>query len=297
MSAPLLTILLILIFLALSIPKNMAGKPWRQQLALMGMTFLVVVLPLFVYFVSSLLVYDLQWQGACRFGWLDCFILTKLTLAPFVLMATYALYRVEVLKDKSLTDRRLVLGIYVGAIVAVPCAVFGLICLQPYVWQLVPLYVAVWYVVRAVQIIRRSPLEFGNYFWITLATIPSWLISWFWSKHIYESLPTMPPQNCFVVTAASTGHAKLVGPFVEIERRGAAFQVNQQLVTFWKFENVWHQKFPRSHTRFREIYNQIGPVIAARIKSPWLADAFYLALKPAEWLAQLCLHHTRARTF
>ena len=286
MSATLLVILLLMV-LALSVPPDLAKKSWPRLLASMATSFLVVVLPLFIYFASSLLIYDLRWQGACRFGWLDCFILTKLTLAPFVLMATYALYRVEVLKDKSFSDRRLVLGIYVGALVAVVCALFGLICLQPYLWQLVPIYVAVWYVFRVVQIIRQSPLEFGNYFWITLATVPSWLISWFWAKHIYEALPKTPPQGCFVVTAASTGHARLVGPFVEIERRGEAFRANQQLLTLWQFERLWQNRFPRSHRRFRRIYNRIGPVIAARIRSPWLADAFYLALKPVELAATI----------
>lgn len=291
-----LLIILLLIVLALSLPPDMAKQSWSRLLTSMATSFLVVLLPLFVYFASSFLIYDLRWQGACRFGWLDCFILTKLTFAPFVLMATYALYRLEVLKDKSFNDRRLVLGIYAGALVAVPCAVFGLICLQPYLWQLVPIYVAVWYVFRAVQIVRKSPLEFGNYFWITLATIPSWLISWLWSKHIYDSLPTTPPQSCFVVTAASTGHAKLVGPFVEIERLGEAFQANQQLITFWKFESLWHKKFPRSHNLFRRIYNRIGPIIAARIQSPWLADVFYVALKPVELTAKLINRNAQEKT-
>jgi hypothetical protein len=282
-----LLIILLLIVLALSLPPDLAKQSWSRLLTSMATSFLVVVLPLFVYFVSSFLIYDLRWQGACRFGWLDCFILTKLTLAPFVLWATYAIYRVEVRKDKSYNDRRLVLGIYVGALVAVPCALFGLICLQPYLWQLVPIYVAVWYGFRAGQIIRQSRLEFSNYFWITLATVPSWLVSWFWSKHIYNSLPATPPQNCFVVTAASTGHAKLVGPFVEIERRGEAFRANQQLLTLWQFESLWHKQFPCSHKLFRQIYNQIGPIIAARIQSPWLADVFYVALKPVELAAKL----------
>jgi hypothetical protein len=40
---------------------------------------------------------------------------------------------------------------------------------------------------------------------------------------------------------------------------------------------------------FRKIYNHAGPVIARRMTSPWLADLTFLALKPLEWLARLCL--------
>lgn len=289
MSTPLLVLLLTLILLGLCLPKGMAGKPWSQQLAAMAMTFFVVYLPLFVYFVSALMVYDLRWKGDCRFGWLDCFIVSKLTFAPFVLVATHALYRVEVLEDKTVTDRWLVLGIFIGAIVSASCALFGLICLPPYPWLLVPIYVAAWYGFRAWQLIRRSPLNFGDYFWATLATIPSWVTAWFWSKQIYESLPESPPQGCFVVTAAGRGHEQLVGPFLEIEHRGQLRRANRQLVTLWQFENRWRNNFPHSHRRFRCGYNIIGPRVASHIRSPWLADVVFLTLKPAEWFAKICL--------
>jgi hypothetical protein len=37
---------------------------------------------------------------------------------------------------------------------------------------------------------------------------------------------------------------------------------------------------------FRRVYNKIGPVIARNISSPFLADALFLALKPAEFFAR-----------
>ena len=279
-------IILLLILLALATPEGIARQSWRSLLLAMALSFVTVVLPLFVYFVSSFMILDLRWKGACRFGWLDCVILTKLAFTPFVLVATAALYRLEVRRDKNLNDRWLVLGIYVGAVVSVACAGFGLLCLSPSAWLLVPIYIAVWYVFRARQLIKQSPLDFGNYFWTTLATIPSWITAWFWAKQTYESLPDTPPSGCFVVNAAGRGHKNFVGPFFEIEHCGQTRRANQQLITLWQFENGWRKKFPRSHRLTRHIYNHVGPRLAAKIRSPWLADLVFLALKPAEWLAE-----------
>ena len=282
--------LLLLVLLALALPDRIARGSWRGLLTTMAMCFIVVVLPLFVFFVSSFLVYDLNWRGACRFGWLDCCIASKLVFAPFVLAATYALYRLEVLRENIVTDRWLVLAIFVGAIVATACAIFGLLCLSPSAWLLVPIYVAVWYVIRAVQLIRRSTLEFGYYFWATLALIPSWVTAWFWAKHTYESLPELPPSGCFVVNAAGRGHPHVVGPFFEIEHRGQWRRANQQLITLWQFEILWRKKFPRGHALFRAAYNRLGPQLASKVRSPWQADLVFLALKPAEWLARRLVH-------
>jgi hypothetical protein len=279
-------IILLLILLALATPEGLARESWSRLFAAMALSLVVVVAPLFVYFVSSFMVIDLRWKGDCRFGWLDCVILSKLAFAPFVLVATAALYRLEVLREKNFNDRWLVLGIYLGAVVSVACAIFGLLCLSPSAWLLVPIYVAVWYVIRARQLIKKSPVDFGNYFWATLATLPSWITAWFWAKQTYDSLPDAPPSGCFVVNAAGRGHEKIVGPFLEIEHRGKTRRANQQLVTLWQFENLWREKFPRSHKFFRRFYNRIGPVIAARITSPWLADIFCVALKPMEFAAK-----------
>jgi hypothetical protein len=62
---------------------------------------------------------------------------------------------------------------------------------------------------------------------------------------------------------------------------------NQQLITLWQLEALWRTTALRSHTIFRRGYNLFGPIIARRITSPWVADAAYVALKPAELLARL----------
>lgn len=276
-------LILVLILLALGAPVGIAKNSWLRLIGAMVMSFFVVVLPLFVFFLSAFMLPE--WKGACRFEWLDCFIVGKLALTPFVLVATASLYRVEVLGEKQLADRWPVVGIYLGAIVASVCLLFGLTCLRWQWWMLVPLYVAVWYAIRAVMLMVKSPVGFWPYFLSTLGTIPFWLISWEWSKNVYESLPNQAPEGCFVVTAAGRGHRKFVGPFVEIERNGRRLRANQQLVTLWQFEKLWREKSPRSHRIFRQFYNRLGPRIAARIRSPWLADAVFLALKPAELIA------------
>lgn len=58
-----------------------------------------------------------------------------------------------------------------------------------------------------------------------------------------------------------------------------------QLKAFRAFESTWQRRRPASHRAFRRVYNRVGPVIAGRIRSPYAADAVYLALKPVEWLA------------
>jgi hypothetical protein len=277
----------LLLMLALAWPVMLTEQSWARLIVAMFMSFVVVLLPLFVFFLSSFLVPE--WKGACHHGWVDCFIVGKLALTPFVLVATAALYKHDVLGEKNLTDSWPVVAIYLGALVAVVCLVFGWACLGWQAWMWVPLYVAVWYGIRAGQLMKKSPVGFWAYFIGTLGTVPFWLMSWMWSSRVYESLPNQAPQGCFVVTAAGRGHRKLVGPFCETEHGGRRLQANLQLITLWEFENIWRKKSPGSHQIFRLVYNQIGPVIANHIRSPWLADATFIALKPAEWLACLCL--------
>jgi hypothetical protein len=258
------------------------------------LSFVGVVLPLFVFLFSSFM--EPEWKGACAYGWLDCFIVGKLALAPLVLVATAALYALEIFRVEKRTGRWIIVGIFLGAIVASICFVFGMMCIGSEadapilkLWLLVPFYIAVWYSIRAAQLIKAARFSFWTYFISLIGSLPFWLASWYWSRSVYESLPNKAPSDCFIVTAAGNGHATFVGPFFETERGGYRLQANQQLLTFWQFENLWQSRFPVSHGMFRKIYNHAGPVIARRMTSPWLADLTFLALKPLEWLARLCL--------
>lgn len=278
-------IILLLILLALALPPAIKKKSWAWFFIALILSFVVVVLPLFVFLFSSFMVPE--WKGACSYDWLNCFIVGKLALTPFVLVAIAALYSVEILRVEKRAKRWIVVGIFLGAVVATVCLVFGLVCIGCERMMLVPFYVAVWYSIRAIQLIGAAGFSFWTYFGALLGSLPFWLASWVWSRSVYESLPDKAPSGCFVVTAASHGHVKCVGPFAEIMRNGRRLRANQQLITLWQFEALWHARAPRCHATFRRIYNRIGPVIAGQIRSPWLADVTCLALKPAEITARL----------
>ena len=109
------------------------------------------------------------------------------------------------------------------------------------------------------------------------------------AMRIYDALPPEAPKgygDCFVVGAATQGHRGIVGSHFDA-RLGRT--VNQQWRTLRAFENLLKQRRPGLHRRLRSHYNWIGPVIAARIRSPLVADFAYLALKPVEWLARVYL--------
>jgi hypothetical protein len=278
----------ILISAALALPAT-AEKSWLLFFRAMILSFAGVVLPLFVFLFSGFMVPD--WKGACVHGWLDCFITGKLALTPLVLVATFTLYALEIARVEKTASRWLAVGIFLGAIVATSCFVIGMMTLGPSPWMWVPFYVAAWYSVRAAQLMKSASLKFWNYLFALLGSLPFWILSLWWSKSIYASLPDKAPDGCFIVTAATRGHEKFVGPFFEIERSGRKLSANQQLITFWQLENRWQKFSPRSHQNFRQFYNRLGPPIAAKIKSAWLADLIFIALKPMEWLANLILRN------
>ncbi len=280
----------LLVTAALAVPRAAKKKSWGSFLIALVLSFFGVTLPLFVFFLSSFMTPD--WKGACHFGWLDCFITAKLALTPLVLWATGSLYALEILRAEQRTERGLVIGIFFGAVIATICFVFGVACfgneIGARIWLIVPFYVAVWYSLRAIQLMLLADFGFWTYFASVAASLPLWLISGLWSRSLFASLPDKAP-DCFIVTAASRGHKNCVGPLVEIARHGHKRHANQQLLTFWQLENQWQQHSPRSHRIFRRCYNRFGPLIARQIKSPWQADLVHLAIKPVELAARLAL--------
>ena len=280
--------ILALILLALALPPAVKRKSWRWLLAALILSFIGVVLPLFIFFFSAFL--SPESKSDCGHGWLDCFMLGKLALTPLVLVATAALYSVEILKVNDRTARWLVMGIFLGAIISTVCLVFGLLCIGMFedgltAWLCVPFYVAVWYSARAVQLVKKSNLGLKTYLVALLGSLPFWAASILWSQKTFGSLPDVT-SGCFVVTAAGRGHRKWVGPFFETSRHGHRLQANQQLITLWQFEDLWRCRFPLGHRWFRHLYNHIGPFIAAQIRSPWVADVIFIALKPIELMAR-----------
>ena len=117
-----------------------------------------------------------------------------------------------------------------------------------------------------------------------------WIASWFYSWKVavdimlieYSKLPTTNP-NCYVSSAAANGHRRLVGT----ETSGAGV-VNRQMQHLKFIEFAVAAAFPKTHRRVRDLYDQVGPVLAGVCgKNVWFADVTYLALKPIEYLACL----------
>ena len=98
---------------------------------------------------------------------------------------------------------------------------------------------------------------------------------------LYARLPDDAPDDCFIVTAATRGHRDVVGSWRDEEQNRL---LNQQLLTFWSFENWLKKYLPRTHQFLRFVYNYVGPLLARTIVFRWQADLVYCALKPFEWL-------------
>ena len=282
----------------LALPPTLKERSWRTFLAAAAKSFAGIVLPLLSFFISMLLMPE--WKGECRFGWADCFQSGKVALTPLVLWATAALYAVEIWQ----TDRPLrwwiVVGFMQGAIVSGFCSLHGMailsIRLGPAAWGLaVPLYVAVWYAVRAAKLAKRANLTPASVVLSVLGSLPLWAWSFALSRKTYLKLPDHPP-SCFVVTAASRGHACVVGPTAVVQHGGHGHLANRQLLTFWYFEHAWRESHPCSHARFRRLYDTWGPRLARKVTHPWMADLAYLALKPAEWGAGFLVALRRSST-
>jgi len=128
--------------------------------------------------------------------------------------------------------------------------------------------------------------------------VMTWLGVWFaaWRLSVmlmleeYMQLPTQPPHNCYVATAAAKGHARFVGATQEPGCDGQPVRVNAQLRFLKAAELMLLCATPQLHRLIRKLYDAVGPRIAARLSHPLLADVAYLSLKPAEWMAQAVAH-------
>lgn len=270
-------LILFLVALVVALPGSRRGL--KGFLVAIPYSALGIVLPVVIFAFSVFLTPD--WKGAAQHGWLDCFYLGKLALSPLVLWAVTAFFAVEIYRVEDRSRPWIVLGYFFGAIVSSVCFIFGLVCGPLALWMLVPAYVAFWYTLRAAFLMANARVKAKTYISAFVGSLPLWIWSILWSRNIYASLPDTAP-SCFVVTAASRGHHRVVGPLFEITRRDGARIANRQLLTFWQFEGVWRDHFPRFHCAFRHIYNCVGPVIARRLTTPWLADTVYFALKPLD---------------
>ncbi len=279
-------IILILIIMALP-PAILENSPKRFVYSII-FSFAGILLPLFVFFVNGVL--GPEWKGACRYGWLDCFSLGMLALSPLVLWACAAFYTYQILRLSGPPRWWVVLGLFSGVVVSSVCFVIGsIIHTNGYVFLVVPFYVIIWYSILWIRALKSSKVRFLSHIYAFLASLPFWAGSVILSRNMYQSLSEEPSRGCFVVTAALKGNRALVGPFMMIEHYGAHRVANRQLLRFWRFEALWDIKSPVTRRVFRFVYNRLGPVIAGAIRGTLAASLVYIALKPFEWLAAVCV--------
>jgi hypothetical protein len=122
-----------------------------------------------------------------------------------------------------------------------------------------------------------------------LAWLAAMAVAWRTALHetirAYSALPPTRPTGCYICTAAANGHRRLVGSRPLWLRGGSRMLVNDQLCNLKLAELALAAILPRFHRLSRRVYNHYGPILAAKISHPLLADLAYLSLKPFEWLA------------
>ena len=183
---------------------------------------------------------------------------------------------------------------YGGSSALVASGVTVLLCTIPFFWvfALVPACpLAVFTYGWASYVCWKSdPGSRGRFGLKTLLAIMMWLSGNLaaWRLAInsmlaeYATLPTTPPSNCFIATAAARGHSSFVGT-------NGSDPLNRQLRRLKAGELVLRYTAPRLHAAMRWIYNRLGPRAAGLLTSRWLSDLAYVGLKPCEYLASILL--------
>jgi predicted membrane protein len=285
--------------IVIALPPALRERSWKTFGLAVLKSFFGIVIPLLVFVLSCL--YQTSSKAECHHNWWACFMWTgKIPLLPFLVWAVAALFVHDINRTPNRDRTWVTTGIFMGTLTTVLMAAYLLFmgigkALTHNPWLIVvlattPFYMSIWGTIRTYQFWRQGVLKLQSCLTAALVSIPFWICALFLSKKIYASLPEN--SGCFVVTAAMRGHEVWVGPFTTCPDRGALFKANRQLLIFWQFEALWETRMPRSHRLFRQMYNRLGPRLARLVISPWIADAFYLALKPAEWAARLYVRKT-----
>lgn len=125
--------------------------------------------------------------------------------------------------------------------------------------------------------------------------IRAWTETSQWNLSARISPPNIVAGDHYLCTVAAGGHRHLVKPLRTGVRRGRPVVVNRQLCVANAFEQVLEERFPPAHRRIRDFYDHYGLPIARLIRSPYAADAVYIAMKPLEWFFLLILYLSDAR--
>ena len=259
-----------------------------------SLTILIVILPVSVFWLSSLLT---PWsQEESTLGYWDMFMQTKYFLSPFVLWAASALYAVEVLKVKNYDQYWIMLGLASGLMTSLTIIIYAFVLLiADGQWHLLSMfvfiftYVPLWYFIRFAYLVKSSQLKPIAYLYAFFSQLPFWFYSIHCAKQEYLSLPEFR-SDCFVATASAYGYQGIIGETIKFTRGNRDLRVSKQMITFWAFEDLWKQTSPKTHYYFRLVYNVIGKKCSSYIRTPILASVFFILLKPFEWVALVVIH-------
>ena len=122
------------------------------------------------------------------------------------------------------------------------------------------------------------------------AVLRAWSETSDWNLSQQVSPPTVIYDEHYLCTVAAGGHRRLVKPLRPGCRHGYRVTVNRQLCVANAFEQLLEERTPRFHRLVRGLYDRLGYPVARHIRSPYLADAVYLLMKPAEWLFLTALY-------
>ncbi|MDE6834678.1 MAG: hypothetical protein K2J39_10615 [Ruminococcus sp.] len=102
--------------------------------------------------------------------------------------------------------------------------------------------------------------------------------------------PPMEYQGHYLCTVACSGHKKVVNPVRYGIRLNKKIVVNRQLLIANAFEDLIHERFPKSHRKIRNFYDKYGYPVSRHITTPIRADIVYIIMKPLEWLFLMVLY-------
>lgn len=192
---------------------------------------------------------------------------------------------------RHLQGRRGLIAIWIAVAVALSIpsagAIIGIVLIGAPCWTMGIYLLAS---IRLGQLSERKP---NHWLWLlSLGWAGAYGAAWRTSVHLaiseYAKLPTQPP-SCYIATAAAHGHRRWVGARDILLDDKTCIRVNHQLRRLKAAEIALRTVWPAGHRCVRRVYDLLGSALARRIARPWLADAAYLLLKPAEGLAAMAL--------
>jgi hypothetical protein len=108
--------------------------------------------------------------------------------------------------------------------------------------------------------------------------------------YTFSRVPIPPAADChYLCTIAAQGSPGLVQPYRWGTRRGRPILVNRQLAVANAFEDLLHERWPRTGRLARRIYDALALPISRALCRPWIANGLYLLMKPAEMFFFLTL--------